>query len=74
MFALRKNNFFDGKPQMTKQFAIENLKIAKPEIWPFWVIFVFPNLIFFCHFWFPIKNIFFSQSKHTFVLPKTFGG
>jgi len=57
---------------MTKKFELEKFKIPNPDIWPFWKIFNFSNSIFFCHFWFPIKKIFFSQSKHTFVLPKKF--
>ena len=27
MFALRKKNFFDGKPKMRQKFEFENLKI-----------------------------------------------
>ena len=27
MFALRKKQFFDGKPKMTKKFEFQNLKI-----------------------------------------------
>ena len=59
---------------MTKKFEFEKLKIPNPDIWPFWEIFNFSNSIFFVIFGFPLKKMFFSQSKHTFVLPKTFLG
>ena len=60
--------FLMGNQKWQNKFEFEKLKISNPNIWPFWEIFNFSNSIFFCHFWFPIKKIFFSQSKHTFVL------
>jgi hypothetical protein len=55
-----------------KKFEFEQFKIPNLGIWSFWEIFKFSNSNFFCHFWFPIKKIFVSQSKYTFVLPKQF--
>ena len=60
IFALRNQFFFDGKPKMTKKSEFEELKIPNPDIWPFWEIFNFSKSTFFCHFWFPIKKVFFS--------------
>ena len=56
---------------MTKRFEFEKLKMPNPDICSFWEIFNFSNSIFFYHFCLPIEKIFFSQSKYTFVLPKT---
>ena len=74
MFDLRKKNVFDRKPKMTKTFEFENLKFSNLEIWSFLGDFQIFKFNFFCHFWFPIKTKFVSQSKHTFVLPKQFWG
>jgi hypothetical protein len=74
IFALRNKIFCDGKLKITNKFEFEKFKIPNPDIWPFWEVFNFLNLILFCHFWFPIEKCLFSQSKHTFVLRKQFLG
>ena len=74
MFALRKKYFFNGKPKMTKQFEFEKLKIPNTDIWPFWEIFNFFKFNLFCHFWFPIKKIFFFSKQTYFCLTKFFFG
>ena len=70
----QKQKCFWWETTNDKKIWIWKVENSKPWYLPFWKIFNFSNSICFCHFWFPIKKIFFSQSKHTFMLPKTFLG
>ena len=71
-----KQNCFWWETKNDKKIWI--WKVENPKSWYLTILgdFQFFKFNFFCHFWFPIKKIFFSQSKHvhTFVLPKMFLG